>query len=132
MAGRTPRRLCALHPYLNGDSTLSICIQTKNGYCENCTVEMKSNVVSTSKVVSMPVFIKKESTSVLPDINMATLQIKVLQLVQNISRKREINIYIIYIPSICLLNLLPKEPVFQLKVYKFRRNQEERVFPRWR
>lgn len=93
---------------------------------------MKSNVVSTSKVVSMPVFIKKESTSVLPDINMATLQIKVLQLVQNISRKREINIYIIYIPSICLLNLLPKEPVFQLKVYTFRRNQEERVFPRWR
>lgn len=52
-------------------------MQTRNGYCENCTVKMKSSASSISELVSMPAFTKDESTAMLPTITRAPLQGKI-------------------------------------------------------
>lgn len=61
--------------YLNGAPSLSICMQTKKGYWENCTVETNSRPASVSALISRPAFTKEESTVMLPIIARATLKI---------------------------------------------------------
>lgn len=60
--------------YLNGASALSICMQTRNGYWENCTVEMNSRPASVSALLSRPAFTKEESTVTSLLITTATLE----------------------------------------------------------
>lgn len=62
--------------YLNGTPSLSICMQTKNGYWENCTVDTNSRPASVSALISSPAFTKEESTVMLPTIARATLKIE--------------------------------------------------------
>lgn len=61
--------------YLNGASSLSICMQTKNGYWENWTVEMNSRPASVSVLVSRPAFTNEESTVMSVVITTVTLNI---------------------------------------------------------
>lgn len=60
--------------YLKGASSLSICMQTRNGYWENCTVEMNSMPASVSALTSRPAFRKEESTVISPVMATANLE----------------------------------------------------------
>lgn len=59
--------------YLKGKVALSICMHTRKGYSENCTVVMKSSDASVSKLTSTPALIKSRSTVTFPVITNAPL-----------------------------------------------------------
>lgn len=71
-----------------GKVVLSICMHTRKGYSENCTVVMKSSDASVSKLTSTPALMKSMSTVMFPVTTSAPLKQKWKSNQNGINRER--------------------------------------------